>query len=226
MEKMIRIALFENYSLFSFGLKHILTKHHELEIPIVASSVQQLVKQLNSEPADVLLLDILHCDNGAIRLLRRVTRKFPDLPIILLTSMQFSDCFTEHVKMGVKGFVFDDESPDDLMNAIRRVKNGGNYLPKEMQRWLKELESSGKSEKLKGDGKSTLTEREISILKLFCEGLTYKEIGRRLFISPRTVETHKKNILEKLRLKSTADMVKYAFHNRLIIAWIGVAIII
>lgn len=226
MEKMIRIALFENCSLFSFGLKHILTKHHELEIPIVASSVQQLVKQLNSEPADVLLLDILHCDNGAIRLLRRVTRKFPDLPIILLTSMQFSDCFTEHVKMGVKGFVFDDESPDDLMNAIRRVKNGGNYLPKEMQRWLKELESSGKSEKLKADGKSTLTEREISILKLFCEGLTYKEIGRRLFISPRTVETHKKNILEKLRLKSTADMVKYAFHNRLIIAWIGVAIII
>ena len=226
MEKVIKIALFENYSLFSFGLKNILSKHQNLEIPIIANSVQQLVKQLDVGATDVLLLDILHCDNGAMRLLRRVTRKFPDLPIILLTSMQFSDCFTEHVKLGVKGFVFEDESPDDLMNAIQKVKNGGNYLPKEMQRWLKDIESSGKSEKLKAESKNTLTEREVAILKLFCQGLTYKEIGRRLFISPRTVETHKKNILEKLRLKSTADMVKYAFHNHLIISWIGIFVLV
>lgn len=217
MEKVIKIALFESYSLFSFGLNQLLKDRPGLEILFLAESPPQLLKQLDSGTPDVLIASILHSGNNAMKLLRQLTGKCPELPIILLTSMQLADCFAEHVKLGVRGFVFEDESPDDLMNAIRKVSNGGNYLPKEMQKWLKELESSGKQEKLKTAVSNTLTEREQSILKLFCEGLTFKEIGNRLFISPRTVETHKKNILEKLRIKTTADMIKYAFHNHLII---------
>lgn len=217
MEKVIKIALFESYNLFSFGLKHLLTDRQEMEISFITGSTTPLIKFLETNATDVLIISIVHCGNNAMQLLRRLLRKFPELPIVLLTSMQFADCFSEHVKLGVRGFVFDNESPDDLVNAIRKVHSGGNYLPKELQKWLKELEDSGKADKLKGSSANTLTEREMSIMTLFCEGLTFKEIGLRLFISPRTVETHKKNILEKLRLKTTADMIKYAFHNHLII---------
>ncbi|WP_163718032.1 response regulator transcription factor [Mangrovibacterium lignilyticum] len=203
--------------MFSSGLISVLSEKDQFEITAISNALKELLPELKTGSPDVLLVDILHCDNGGIQLLRKIMRAVPDLPVILLTSMQYSDCFTDHVKLGVKGFVFENETPEDLKEAIRKVLAGSNYLPKEMQKWLKEISPSGKQNSNVLRKKNTLTDREISILKLFCQGLTYKEIGERLFISPRTVETHKKNILTKLRLKSTAEMVKYAFHNRLII---------
>ena len=217
MKRPVRIAIFENYNLFSSGLRSVLAEQNEFEIVLSANSINDLLSDIEKKSPDILLFDIMHCDNGGIRLIRRVIRKYPDLPVVLLTSMQFSDCFTDHVKLGVKGFVFESETPEDLKSAIRKIISGSTYLPREMQKWLMEISPSGKQNALVIRKKNSLTDREISILKLFCQGLTYKEIGKKLFISPRTVETHKKNILTKLRLKSTAEMVKYAFHNHLII---------
>lgn len=217
METNLKIAIFENYSLFSFGLRSVLTAHENIEIVFVAATMPELLKALNQTLPEVLIFDVLHNHNGTMRNLQKISRKFPAVPIIILTSMQYADCFTEYVKIGVKGFVFENETPDDLIRALQKVKSGSTYLPAEMQQWLKEIAPSGKRNGQVMQKRNRLTEREISILKLFCQGLTYKEIGRKLFISPRTVETHKKNILAKLRLKTTAEMIRYAFHNHLII---------
>lgn len=216
MEQPVKIAIFENYSLFNSGLRSMLSEQDQLEITIISNKVTDIATQMKSKKPDVLLFDILHSDGGGSSTLKKIIRKFPNLPIVLLTSMQFSDCFAEHVKLGVRGFVFENETPDDVKRAIRKVISGSNCIPREMQKWLKDV-APAKGGRLSTKGRNILTEREVSILKLFCQGLTYKEIGKQLFISPRTVETHKKNILTKLRLKSTAEMVKYAFHNRLII---------
>ncbi len=217
MDSNVRVAIFENYSLFSFGLRSVLTSSTNIEITFVAATMPELMKSLTQAVPAVLIFDVLHNHNGTMRNLQKISRKFPGLPIIILTSMQYADCFTEYVKIGVKGFVFENETPEDLLKAIKKVNAGGNYLPAEMQKWLKEIAPSGKRNGQVMQKRNHLTEREISILKLFCQGLTYKEIGRKLFISPRTVETHKKNILAKLRLKTTAEMIKYAFHNHLIV---------
>jgi len=213
----LKIAIFENYSLFNSGLTSMLFEQDQLEIAIISNSLADLQEQLRSHHPDVLLFDILHCDGSGSSQLKKVIRKFPDLPVVVLTSMQFSDCFAEQVKLGVKGFVFQNETPDDLRKAVRKVTSGSTYMPKEMQKWLKEITPMRNGASVINGKKNLLTEREIVILRLFCQGLTYKEIGQKLFISPRTVETHKKNILSKLRLKSTAEMVKYAFHNHLIV---------
>lgn len=216
MKQPVKIAIFENYSLFNSGLRSMLAEQDQLEITIISNKASDIMMQMRNNLPDVLLFDILHSEGGGSSVLKRIIRKFPDLPIVLMTSMQFSDCFAEQVKLGIRGFVFENETPDDLKQAIRKVTSGANYIPREMQKWLKDI-SPAKRGPINTNRRNILTEREISILKLFCQGLTYKEIGKQLFISPRTVETHKKNILTKLRLKSTAEMVKYAFHNRLII---------
>ena len=178
-----------------------LSEQDQLEITVISSNVSEIMMQMKNKLPDVLLFDILHSDGGGSNTLKKIIRKFPDLPVVLMTSMQFSDCFAEHVKLGVRGFVFPNETPDDLKQAIRKVTSGSNYIPNEMQKWLKDI-SPAKRVVSTTSRQNILTEREISILKLFCQGLTYKEIGKQLFISPRTVETHKKNILTKLRLKS------------------------
>ncbi|WP_146161521.1 response regulator transcription factor [Mangrovibacterium marinum] len=216
MKQPVKIAIFENYSLFNSGLRSMLSDQDQFEITGISSKVADLMVQIRKNMPDVLLFDILHTDGAGSSMLKKIIRKFPELPVVIMTSMQFSDCFADLVKLGVRGFVFENETPDDLRKALRKVTSGTNYIPAEMQKWLKDV-SPAKAVRPGASRRNILTEREISILKLFCQGLTYKEIGKQLFISPRTVETHKKNILTKLRLKSTAEMVKYAFHNRLII---------
>ncbi len=217
METIYKIALLENFTLFSSGIKSILMQDGKFEIVAEAKDAQELLPQMKDTNASVLIIDILHCENAGIKQLKKIRRTIPNIPILLITSQDYADCFWEHLKLGTKGFIFRDDSKEELIKAIIKLSQGETYFQNGVQKSFKEAVKQLKADKKPIRRKPILTDREISVLKLFCRGFTYKEIGAKLFISPRTVETHKKNILSKLKLRSTVEMVKYAFHNRILL---------
>lgn len=214
---MCKIALLENFSLFSSGIKPALHKINHFEIIAEAKTIDKFIIQLdkNNKP-DVIIFDVIHCLDEGVKTLKRIKRSFAKTPILLIVSEDYTYCFEEYIELGVRGFVFHDSSPEILIKAIKKLKNGEDYFRKNVWLLLKDFIRSHKSGKSSKEKKSILTKREVSVVKLFCNGLTYKEIGSNLNISPRTVETHKKNIQTKLKVNSTAEMVKFAFNNHIV----------
>jgi DNA-binding NarL/FixJ family response regulator len=209
LETTCKIAILESYALFSSGIKSILHSTDEMEVIAEGASPEVLSLLLQGQVPDIILIDMLHCVNGGINTVKKTKKIFPDIPFLLITSTEFTDCFQDYVEYGVKGFVYTTDSPAALIESLKTICIGEESLKQETN----SVDTSQGYHQLK---KYKLTDRETEVLKLFCSGLTYREIGERLYISHRTVESHKKNILSKLNITSTAEMVKYATRNKLI----------
>lgn len=216
MNATCKVAILENYALFSSGIKSLLTETKEFEIVAEARNAYELLPFLEDASPDVLIMDIIHCENAGIKQLKKIRRQFPGIPILLITSHDFADCFEEHLRIGVKGFVFNNDSSLELVKAIRKLFGGEEYFRNGDRQDSKMSVQMHKSDQSAIKWEKILTDREVAVLKLFCRGFSYKEIAASLFISPRTVETHKKNILSKLKVRSTAEMVKYAFRKQIL----------
>jgi DNA-binding NarL/FixJ family response regulator len=209
-----KIGIIENYALFSPGIKACLEASEGNKVVAVAKNVDGLTKQLNGEEPDIILIDVLNCSNAGINTVKTAVKIFPGVPLLLITAREFSECFKDYIDFGTKGFVYADDTPEELNRAIQVICSGKEFFKEYVIRYW--IDACGKAvKKSKGSKtiKNKLTGREIEVLKLFCDGLTYREIGKKLFISHRTVETHKNNILKKLKLKSKAEMIKYATRN-------------
>uniref|UniRef100_UPI003216639B response regulator transcription factor n=1 Tax=uncultured Draconibacterium sp. TaxID=1573823 RepID=UPI003216639B len=178
-----------------------------------STSATELCSKIGDQTPHVIVVDIIHAENSGVKPLRKIKRCFPKVPMLLIVSPHYSDCFEEYIRMGVKGFVFNNSTGKDLINAIQKLKNGEEFFETKVWNIFK---ASIQTRKYNAKTTTQLTDREVAVLKLFSRGLTYKEIGASLNISPRTVETHKRNILSKLKINSTADMVKYAYRNHII----------
>ncbi|NOR88391.1 MAG: response regulator, partial [Bacteroidales bacterium] len=143
----------------------------------------------------------------------------PHIRIIVFSSYTDEETIFKSIRAGAKGFLPKDSMREDLVKAIKKVNQGFEYLSEKIPNTIlmDYINKVGdKQEKYNNTKLGNLTKREREILKLIAEGLSYKEIGNELFISVRTVETHKNNILQKLELKSTIDLVKFAIKNDLI----------
>ncbi|KOH43424.1 response regulator transcription factor [Sunxiuqinia dokdonensis] len=216
MESNCRVVIFESYPLFSSGMKTILGASNTIEVTGEATSIDHLLHLIQDTYPTIIVFDIIHCVNAGIKPLRKIARKFPHIPLLLIVGEEYADCFDTYIRLGVKGFVFKDDSPAEFIRAIKEVCSGHDHFRNQVRSYFQESLQSNRKDRASKQSNHSLTDRETSVLKLFCRGLTYKEIGHQLSISPRTVETHKQNILSKLRVKSTVDMVKYAFHNRIL----------
>ena len=149
-------------------------------------------------------------------MVKNTTRVFPGVPLLLIIAREYSECFKDYIDFGTKGFVYADDSPDELNKAIQVVCSGKEFFKEYVIKyWIDADSKTIKKTKRRKSKTNSLSPREIEIVKLFCDGLTYREIGKKLFISHRTVETHKNNILKKLKLKSKSEMIKYATRNNL-----------
>ncbi|MCK5538925.1 MAG: response regulator transcription factor [Bacteroidales bacterium] len=213
---MCKIALLENYSLFSSGIKPVLAEISYFEIIEEAKTVDKFLFQLDKNRPDIIVFDIIHCPDDGVNALKKIKKRLSKIPILLIVSKDYTYCFEEYIEQGVRGFIFRDARPAELVKAINKLQNGEDYFRKNVWLLLTDFIRYHKADKSVKKNKSILTNRELSVVKLFCKGLTYKEIGSDLHISPRTVESHKKNIQTKLNVKSTAEMVKFAFNNNII----------
>lgn len=209
------IVILENFSLFSNGIKSLLEREG---IGVLGEALdwKELFDLAGTYKPDLLLLDLVHFKDSGIEILEKLRVDFPGIPLLIITNEEHADYFRDFILMGVNGFVYSNAPQAELIKAIERVAGGREYFPDGVFKIFKDsLQLFDHTHQVLHQ-KNDLTPRETSILKLFCNGMTYKEIGEKLFISPRTVETHRKKILTKLKIRSTAEMVKYAMLHHLI----------
>ncbi len=213
--KKTKIFLVDDHQIVIDGLSSYLIGNTEFEIVGSANSANELFENLKTIQPDILVLDIKMPGLQGFDIAKIMLEKYPNIKVVFLSSNTDKESLNEAVKSGALGYLSKDIQEEEFLIALNKIKNGENYFSNGIQQVVfNSFTSNIQNES--SHHLIPLSPREIEVIKLFVEGLLYKEIANKLSISPRTVETHKKNILEKLNLKTTVDLVKYAIKNGII----------
>ena len=214
MEK-IRVIIVDDHQLIRDGLKALLSGFSDIEITAEAGSGEELLQKIKSNTADIALIDISLPGISGIKLTGQLALSDPGLKVLILSMHLNEEYITGALKAGALGYLAKNTTRDELISAIRTVAAGNKYLGKEVS----DVITSGYLRRINADDvleKEMLSKREVEILKLIAEGMGNKEISEKLFISIRTVESHKNHIMQKLGCRSVVEMVRYAIKNGLI----------
>lgn len=207
----IEIGLADDHKLFRKGMIALLEDIEDLSVMLEASNGLELLDLLAQGPMpQVILLDISMPELDGIEALKRIKADFPSVKVIMLTMNQDDAMILHVMELGANGYLLKESDPDEVETAIRSVVEAGFYFNERVSRAL--LTKLVKGERFKPVFKDMvqLTDRELEVLQMVCQGLTNPEIGEKLFISARTVEGHRKNIMEKMGVRNTAAMIVYA----------------
>ncbi|MGR3810785.1 response regulator [Jiulongibacter sp. NS-SX5] len=215
----IKIAVVDDHNLFRAGLVQILNQSEELEVVLEAENGQDFLQKLEGTDVDVVLLDVDMPEMNGIEVTEKLRENERQEPKIIILSMHDEDQFILHLlETGANGYLLKDTDPDELEEAINKVYKKGIYFTEFVSRvmlnkaTIKTRQRSGKFFNYKTD----LSERELEVLRLICEGFTTAEIADKIFLSPRTVDGHRTRIMEKLGVHNTASLVAFAIKNSLI----------
>jgi DNA-binding NarL/FixJ family response regulator len=212
----IKIILVDDHRIFRDGLKSLLSEVDFIEVIGEASGGEKLLGMLKSLKPDLVILDISMKGLSGIEVSAQINTLYPDIKLMILSMHTSEEFVINAIKAGVNGYLSKDTSREELLDAIKIIYEGGECYSKLVsENFLKSYVKKYKSEQSLLENK-VLTQREIEILKLAAVGLTNKEIADKLFISTKTVDCHKNNIVQKLKLKNTAEMVLYAVKNKII----------
>ncbi len=211
MEK-IRIIIADDHQLFRNGLKLLLNSFSEFEVTGEASNGEEFLKLLQNTPVDIALMDINMPEMDGIEATRKGLKMCPSLNIIALSMYGEDEYYYKMIDAGVKGFLLKDSDISEVREAIITVIKGGSYFSQEL------LYNVIQKIKLREQETKTavLSKREKEILLKICEGMSNQEIAETLFISKRTVDKHRANLLGKTNSKNTASLILYAIRNKLI----------
>ena len=211
MEK-IRIILVDDHQLFRNGLKILLAGFPEFEVAGEASNGNDFLNIIKNTTADVALMDINMPEMDGIEATRKGLKISPSLNIIALSMYGEEEYYYKMVDAGAKGFLLKDSDISEVKEAIITVQKGGNFFSQELLyhviQKIKHREHESKT--------ANLSKREKEILFKICEGLSNQEIAETLFISKRTVDKHRANLLGKTNSKNTASLILFAIRNKLI----------
>ena len=210
---MIRILIADDHVLMIDGIKSTLSDIAEMEIVGEAKNGIEVLKFLESNHADIILMDVNMPLMDGLECTKIVSENYPDTKIIALTQYNESRFVKKMIKNGCSGYLIKDTNKDELVEAIMKVYNGGQYFGANIC-FIKPREPHDVIEQNKII--STLTDREIEILKLICNEFSTHEIASQLSISFNTVECHRTSLIKKSGLKNTAGLVKWAAENDLI----------
>ena len=211
MEK-TRIIIADDHQLFRNGLKLLLNSFSEFEVTGEASNGEEFLRLLQITPVDIALMDISMPEMDGIEATRKGLKIKPSLNIIALSMYGEDEYYYKMVDAGAKGFLLKDSDISEVREAIITVMKGGSYFSQELLyhviQKIKMREQETKS--------AILSKREKEILLKICEGMSNQEIAETLFISKRTVDKHRANLLGKTNSKNTASLILYAIRNKLI----------
>jgi DNA-binding NarL/FixJ family response regulator len=207
----IQVAIVDDHTLFRKGLRALLEDSEGLVVLFEAADGHDLLAQLAEGPQpQVVLLDISMPVMDGIAALQHIRSSYPAIKVVMLT-MNHDDAMILHlVEAGASGYLLKESDPDEVETAIKAAVETGFYFNDRVSRAMLSRIVKGDKFKPTFSGLVQLTDREVEVLHHVCKGLTNPEIGERLFISARTVEGHRKNIMEKMGVRNTAGMVVYA----------------
>lgn len=206
---MIKVAITDDHPIVLEGIKNLLKSDKHICFTQSFHNVKDMYEQLSSD-TDVLLLDINLPDGSGIDACKELMSKFPLLKIIALTSYEESTFIKQMMKNGAMGYLLKNTDKNELSAAIQTVYSGQRYLPEHIKDFLLN-ESFGQQTSRQFIPK--LTSREKEIVQLISKEFTTEEIAEKLFISVKTVESHKNNLFQKLGVKNSAGVVRAAFEN-------------
>jgi len=209
-KKTIRLLIADDHTIVRKGLKVLLATEADMEVIGEADNGAEAVAMAASLKPDVILMDLVMPQMDGIEATRTITSSTPCPKVLVLTSFAADDKVFPAVKAGALGYLLKDSTPEQLLEAIRRVYRGEPSLePSIARKVLQELSNPGQ-------GKPTtdpLTERELDVLRLIAQGLSNKEIAAALFVAEWTVRSHVSNILSKLQLASRTQAALYALRS-------------
>jgi len=207
---MYRVVLADDHTLIRKGIKRILTEAPEVEIVGEARDGLELLELLKTIKPDMVVLDISMPRLGGIEAAREIKKLYGTIKTVILSMHKSTDYLHQALLAGVHGYVLKEDSDTELVSAIEKIRNGETYISPILFSELKDdliRVYRGEEPHRQSD---PLPLREKEVLKLIVEGKTNKEIADLLYISIRTVQTHRFNITEKLNIKNLPELVKYA----------------
>jgi DNA-binding NarL/FixJ family response regulator len=209
----MNILLVDDHTLFRNGLKMLLDTLPGYVVTGEASNGKEFLNMIRKDHYDIVFLDIEMPEISGIEAAKQAIEIDPDLKIITLSMYGDEEYYDQMVEAGAKGFLLKNTNLQEVKTAIDTVMSGGDYFSQEL---MQNLLRNYKLTKEQKSAESELSEREIEILLLISEGLSNQEIGDKLFISKRTVEKHRANILDKTNCRNTAGLIMYAIKKQLI----------
>ncbi|WP_199119189.1 response regulator transcription factor [Pedobacter sp. ASV28] len=211
MEK-IKIILADDEPLFRKGISLLIQRNEDMEIIFEAANGKELVNflQYSSNIPDIIIVDLKMPVLNGVEATKFLQDHFPGIRIIVLTNMHTRAYVNNMVSLGVSSYLVKDTTPQELINAIQKVHKMGSYYNEGIKRVISEPFNSMAKKKISRFSAQLLTKREVQVLKLICRQYSSVEIAERLFLSPRTVEGHKSNLLQKTESKNTIGLIVYA----------------
>ncbi|MEI8202240.1 MAG: response regulator transcription factor [Bacteroidota bacterium] len=216
--KKIKIILVDDHQIVRDGIKSLLTGLDDIEIIGEAADSKELFGFIKQNVPDIIVLDISLKGLSGLEITKIISEEYPGIHVLILSMYTNEEYVYTAIKNGAKGYLPKNTTRKELVDAIHAINRGEEFFSEQISNII--LKSYIRS--IKGNNpqsekpESKLTQRETEILKYFAKGVTNQEIAEKLFISIRTVESHKNHIMQKLELKTTMDLLKFAIKNKLV----------
>lgn len=212
MTKKTRILIIDDHPLFREGIKTIISREGRFEVVDEAGSGREGVEKATRIKPDVVLVDIGLPDESGMEVTRKIRKKLPDTRIMILSMHSKIDYIVEAFQAGATGYVVKESAADRLAHGLDAVASGEYFLDSSISQEVvaKLMQSPVKEAKVSDSGYGKLTAREQEIMRMLAEGRTKSDIADQLYISIKTVENHRTNIMRKLDIHNAMDLVRYA----------------
>ncbi len=210
---MKKILIADDHVVVRRGIREILAEEDDLQVAGEVSHGDELIKTLSESVYDLLILDISMPGVSGLENLKEVKRLFPALPVLILTMHPEDEFAVRFLKAGASGYLVKDCAPEGLVTAIRDILSGKKYVSPILAQRL--VVAIHQDDNLPPHQK--LSDREYQVFQLISSGLGLSEIAKKLTLSVKTVSTYRARILEKMAMKSNADLTRYAIHSHLVL---------
>lgn len=214
--KTIHVAIADDHVLFRKGLIALLAAEPDIQIALEAGNGRELLQRIPGIAVDVVLMDVEMPDIDGIAATRLLRESHPDVRVVMLSAHNEKSMVLHAIDHGARGYLLKDSDPDDVIDAVHSVVQNGFCFNRDISHLL--LKGIVEKEKFQStfNAAPQLTERELEVLQRICKEMTTNEIGDQLCLSPRTVETYRKNLLEKIGARNTVGLVLYALKHKLV----------
>ena len=208
---MIQLIIADDHPIVREGLKRIITEYSDMHLVSEVADGNEVLAQCREHDVDVLLLDISMPGPGFLNVLQRIGEVHPDVRVLVLSTHPEDQYAVRALKAGAAGYLTKNHTPEELADAIRHVYNGRKYVSPIVAEELVSQLNSGKELQLY----KNLSDREYQILCMMGSGKQLNKIASSLSLSPKTISTYRNRILDKLKLKTTGELIRYAVENGL-----------
>lgn len=209
---MYQVLVADDHGVVRRGISQILEETSDFRAVGEATNAEELLGLLQTGKWEALILDLNMPGRGGLDVLKDIHRRWPRLPVLVLSMHDEKQFAPRVIKAGASGYMNKESAPIELVNALRKIVNGGKYVSSAVAETL----ASDLQQSTPGSPHSKLSDREFEVLRLIASGKTVSEIAVQISLSVKTISTYRQRLLEKMGMKTNAEVTRYAIENKLV----------